>query len=83
MTEIDAITLASKASELLNNDAFVTTLRRLDDDIINRWKVTGPEDADIREALYFEQQGLAAVVAALTEMQAEPGMIDVDDKLDT
>ena len=83
MSDANTVTLSNKARELLNNDAFVSALQRLDDDLMNRWKVTGPEDKDIREALYFEQQGLAAVVASLTELMQEPNMLDADETLDT
>jgi len=41
---IDTITLANKASELLQNEAFVEAVRRTDNTIIDTWRQTGPRE---------------------------------------
>ena len=71
---IDTITLASKAKELLSNEAFIEAVRRIDENIIDVWRVTDFNQTERRESLYHQQQALASLVAQLTDMKDEPGL---------
>ena len=77
----DTITLANKANELITNEAFIEAVRRIDANLVDTWRTTGPHDTDERETLYFQQQALAALVATLTDMKDEPGLY-ADKELD-
>jgi hypothetical protein len=79
MTDITA--LANQASELLNNEAFVEAVRRVDTNITETWRQTGPRERDERESLYYQQQALAAIVGQLTDMRDEPSLYP-EEKLD-
>ncbi len=77
----DTITLANKANELLNNEAFVEAVRRIDANIIDVWRTTDTSEKTERESLYHQQQALASLVATLTDMRDEPGLY-AEEKLD-
>ena len=70
----DTITLANKANELLNNEAFIEAVRRIDASLLDTWRTTSLRDTDERESLYHQQQALAALVSTLTDMRDEPGL---------
>lgn len=78
---IDSITLAQKATELLNNEAFIEAVRRVDSTVIDTWRNTGPREKDERENLYHQQQALASIIGQLTDMKDEVA-IHAEEKLD-
>lgn len=70
MTTLDEILRHGRAAaELLDNDVFLTAVEQTKDQIVESW--LREEDADVREAWWFEQKALARVIHRLGVMIQE------------
>lgn len=75
----DVKIVGRNAKDLIENPAFLTSIKKLEEYYFNIWKSSKPMDSEPREAVWRELKALEAIKLKLTGMVNE--MIIEQDKL--